>query len=93
MNLCRSSAIIAMVNDEKKTVTAKAALVTLQRIYDSTPKGQYFVRMSTRVIGVVKMHRVRSASASVAINVFLAVRISGKKKKKTGISPDRLKIQ
>ena len=34
--------------------------------------------MSTRVIGVVKMHRVKSAKARVAIKVFLAVLISEK---------------
>jgi len=78
INLCLSSAIKAIVNEEKKTVTAWVVRTALQSRTDSGPKGQYFVNVSTRVIGVVKMQSVRSATAKVAIKVFLAVLISVK---------------
>lgn len=78
INLCLSSAMSPIVNEEKKTVTAWAVRTALHRITDSGPNGQYFVNVSTRVIGVVKMHRVRSAMARVAIRVFRAVLISEK---------------
>ena len=51
---------------------------TLQRIPVFIPNGQYFVKMSAKVIGTVNRHRVRSEMARVAMNMFLAVLISEK---------------
>ena len=42
------------------------------------PKGQYFAKTPTMVIGIVNKQIVKSATASSAIKIFLAVLIPGK---------------
>jgi hypothetical protein len=42
------------------------------------PKGQYFAKTPTMVIGIVSKQIVKSATASIAIKIFLAVLIPEK---------------
>ena len=49
--------------------------LTLHKIQELEPKDQYFVKIPTKVIGIVNKHNVESATANNAMNIFLAVRI------------------
>ena len=42
------------------------------------PNGQYFVKTPSNVIGIVSRQRAESATAKVAMKIFLAVRIPKK---------------
>ena len=60
-------------------VTADDVLDNLHKIQELGPKGQYFVSIPNSVIGIVNKHKVESATASVAMKIFLAVLIPSKK--------------
>ena len=60
-------------------VTADDVLDNLHKIQELGPKGQYFVSIPNSVIGIVNKHNVESATASVAMKMFLAVLIPSKK--------------
>ena len=49
--------------------------LTLHKNQELEPKDQYFVKIPTKVIGIVNKHNVESATANNAMNIFLAVRI------------------
>ena len=49
--------------------------LTLHKIQELEPKDQYFVKIPTKVIGIVNKHNVESATANNAMKIFLAVRI------------------
>ena len=60
-------------------VTADDVRDNLHKIQELGPKGQYFVSIPNSVIGIVNKHKVESATASVAMKMFLAVLIPSKK--------------
>ena len=66
-------------------VIAGEVLTILQRNQEPGPNGQYFVSIPIRVIGIVNRQRVRSATANVAMKIFLAVCMSG-----YGINKDKV---
>ena len=49
--------------------------LTLHKNQELEPKDQYFVKIPTKVIGMVNKHNVESATANNAIKIFLAVLI------------------
>lgn len=69
-------AMTAMVYDEKKTVMAGQLRTILHNNHVCGPKGQYLVNIPSKVIGIVIKHRVESATARVAMKMFLAVLIA-----------------
>ena len=75
INLCLSTAINAIVYEEKNTVTAGDVRTTLHNNHDCGPNGQYLVIMPSKVMGIVNKHSVESAIAKVAIKIFRAVLI------------------
>ena len=73
-------AITTIVYEEKNIVTAGALLTTLHNSHVWGPKGQYFVRIPTKVIGMANKHKELSATANVAINMLRAVHMPENKK-------------
>ena len=49
--------------------------LTLHKNQELEPKDQYFVKIPTKVIGMVNKHNVESATANSAMKIFLAVLI------------------
>ena len=47
----------------------------LHKIHVDVPNGQYFVKTPNNVIGIVSRHNIKSATARVAMKIFLAVLI------------------
>ena len=47
----------------------------LHKIHVDVPNGQYFVKTPNNVIGIVSRHSIKSATARVAMKMFLAVLI------------------
>ena len=62
-----------MEKDEKKTQLAWMVPMSLQRIHNSGPKGQYLVRTSVAVKGMVKVHKRMSDMAKVVMKMFRGV--------------------
>ena len=63
-------------------VTADDVRDILHKIQELGPKGQYFLSIPNSVMGIVNKHNVESATASVAMKIFLAVLIPSKVFKK-----------
>ena len=52
----------------------------LHKIHVEVPNGQYFVKTPNNVMGMVRRHNIKSATAKVAMKIFLAVLIPKKDK-------------
>ena len=76
MNLYLSRATRRMENEEKKMQLFWMVPTSLQRIFISGPHGQYFVKTSMTVRGMVKVQSRMSDMARVVMNTFRGVSIT-----------------
>ena len=62
-------------------VMAGEVRTTLHKTHVEAPNGQNLVNTPNNVMGIVRRHNIKSATAKVAMKIFLAVLIPNKKRR------------